>query len=293
MSHDSHHLQPLIEFDMAGYVDQLSKQDLSYLQIVPPSWMSKQTDYLEQINHLSHLYKYGRVVMAHVVQANKLLFSTDSHFSSPAEIVYDIHGQSSIEELSEMAQKLFELKNSIPDDPELKQYADHLASEHTRLFTRVPKKLTNKALATTTIFVWRPHLPNGVLSLGYFPILISDEYEGLATVLPARFWQNTSLYQEWLTHHDIDMSGAFAKMDKASDIWANYQDYAKPSAVDFNLSDEVRDVNTEVSEQSMHFLLQCIEVIEEDYQENVFEEEEEEVRKPRLWSKIKSVLRRH
>lgn len=260
----------ITNIDLKNHLNQLSQQELAYLQIIPPGWMQglEYSAYLEQLNHLSYLYKNGRIVMAHIVQANRLLFSDDNTHSCPAEIVYDINGQTSIDELSQIAHQLFSLKHTTPDDPELKKYAEHITNEHTQLFSRVPKVLTKKELVTTTMFIWRPHLPNGVLSIGYFPILISDTHQGVATVLPARFWKNSDLYQDWISYNDIDMSNAFLKMSKVNHIWQEFQDYAKPTAQDFNLSNQMIGNEIDVSEKSVNFLQQCIDTIKEDYEEN-------------------------
>lgn len=279
----------IANIDLKNHLNQLSQQELAYLQIIPPSWMQglEYSAYLEQLNHLSYLYKNGRIVMAHIVQANRLLFSDDNTHSCPAEIVYDINGQTSIDELSQIAHQLFSLKHTTPDDPELKKYAEHITNERTPLFSRVPKVLTEKELVTTTMFIWRPHLPNGVLSIGYFPILISDTHQGIATVLPARFWKNSDLYQDWISYNDMDMSNAFLKMSKVNHIRQEFQDYAKPTAQDFNLLNQMIGNEIDVSEKSVNFLQQCIDTIKEDYEENHIPIKKN---KPNFLNKIKSLF---
>lgn len=260
----------ITNIDLKNHLNQLSQQELAYLQIIPPSWMQnpEYPAYLEQLNHLSHLYQNGRVVMAHIVQANRLLFSDDNAHSCPAEIVYDINGKTSIDELSQVAHQLFGLKHTTPDDPELQKYAEHITNERTQLFSRVPKVLTDKELVATTMFIWRPHLPNGILSLGYFPILISDTHQGIATVLPARFWKDSDLYQGWLACNNMDMSDAFLKISKTNNVWQEYQGYARPNSQDFNLPHKINNNEIEVSEKSVNFLQQCIDTIKDDYKEN-------------------------
>ncbi|MFL1732088.1 hypothetical protein [Moraxella oculi] len=279
----------ITNINLKNHLNQLSQQELAYLQIIPPSWMQglEYSAYLEQLNHLSYLYKNGRIVMAHIVQANRMLFSDDNTHSCPAEIVYDINGQTSIDELSQIAHQLFSLKHTTPDDPELKKYAEHITNERTQLFSRVPKVLTEKELVTTTMFIWRPHLPNGVLSIGYFPILISDTRQGIATVLPARFWKNSDLYQDWISYNDMDMSNAFLKMSKVNHIWQEFQDYAKPIAQDFNLLNQMIVNEIDVSKKSVNFLQQCIDTIKEDYEENHIPIKKN---KPNFLNKIKSLF---
>ncbi|STZ08089.1 Uncharacterised protein [Moraxella caprae] len=279
----------IANIDLKNHLNQLSQQELAYLQIIPPSWMQglEYSAYLEQLNHLSYLYKNGRIVMAHIVQANRMLFSDDNTHSCPAEIIYDINGKTSIDELSQIAHQLFSLKHNTPDDLELKKYAEHITNERTQLFSRVPKVLTEKELVTTTMFIWRPHLPNGILSIGYFPILISDTHQGIATVLPARFWKNSDLYQDWISYNDMDMSNAFLKMSKVNHIWQEFQDYAKPTAQDFNLLNQMIGNEIDVSEKSVNFLQQCIDTIKEGYKENHIPIKKN---KPNFLNKIKSLF---
>lgn len=270
------------QLNLENYITQLSKQDLSYLQIIPPSWMQEEqySAYLKQIHLLAHLYKEGRIVMAHIVQANRMLFSDDNPNSCPAEIVYDVKGESSIDELAEIAHKLFQLKHTTPDDPELRKYAEHLTNENTQLFNNVPKVLTDKDLVTTTMFIWRPHLPNGVLSLGYFPILISDNCQGIATVLPTRFWQDSELYQDWIAYNDMDMSNAFLQLDPKGVIWNEYKKYVKPAVFDFKIVDKPQSKHAVVSERSLEFLRLCIDAVYLDYQEQMNHQS--------VWLKLKS-----
>lgn len=49
----------ITNIDLKNHLNQLSQQELAYLQIIPPSWMQglEYSAYLEQLNHLSYLYK--------------------------------------------------------------------------------------------------------------------------------------------------------------------------------------------------------------------------------------------
>ena len=171
----------------------MQEKELAYLQIVPPSWMLNNDPLIEQINHLGKLYSEGRLVWAAIVQANKFLFDEDKAFSCPADIVYDPTGRTPSYQLTNVASQLYALKHTTPDDPELRRYAEHVTDEQERHIQRVPSALSALPLITTGIFLWRPHLPNGKLSMNIIPILVHDDCEGIVTMLPARFWEGSYL----------------------------------------------------------------------------------------------------
>lgn len=185
-----------LAFDMQQALKQTPKSFLAYLQILPPLWMH--TDSLMgQVKDLPKLYGRGRVVWGALVQANNELFNERSSTSYPAEILYDVSGRSTPQALKTWAAELFALKNTNPDDPELLAYVNHISAEHTRLYTRIPTSITPMPVYSVSIFIWRPHLPNGTLTLPCFPILISDDSQ-FATILPAYYWSHSAFYQLWI-----------------------------------------------------------------------------------------------
>ena len=209
-----------LAFDRQSEFADLDEADLAYLQMMPPSWMDGDALY-EQMNQLATLYKTGKVVWAHVVQANKMLWTEDEVYSCPAEILYDPTGRTPVSHLAEVAHKLYELKHTIPDtnDLELIEYAEHITNEFTRVLGfDIPNSITPLPLKSTTVFVWRLHLPNGVLQ-GSFPILISDETLEV-TILPAKFWDK-DYYDEWIesSYFKADMYYSARKHYESENPW--------------------------------------------------------------------------
>lgn len=209
-----------LAFDRQSEFAGLDEADLAYLQMMPPDWMDGDSLY-EQMNQLATLYKTGKVVWAHIVQANRMLWSDDEVHSCPAEILYDPTGRTPVSHLAEVAHKLYELKHTIPDtnDLELIEYAEHITNEFTRVLGfDVPNSITPLPLKSTTMFIWCLHLPNGVLQ-NSFPILISNETLEV-TVLPAKFWDK-DYYDEWIesSYFKADMYYSVRKLYESENLW--------------------------------------------------------------------------
>ncbi|MFW2178409.1 MULTISPECIES: hypothetical protein [unclassified Moraxella] len=185
-----------LTIDVASEIAKLPKEYLLYLQMLPPDWVHVD-ELAKQIKQLAHLYNHGRVVWASLVQANNKLFEFGNTISCPAELIYDKSGRTPPEQLREYAHQLFELKNTTPTDPELASYAKHITNEYTRFVGKIPHQISHMPLYACSLFVWLPHLPNGVLTFGTFPIIIADDTDEVM-ILPAKFWQHTEYYQRWI-----------------------------------------------------------------------------------------------
>jgi len=176
-----------IDVNIQDCVRSLPFWSKGYPKIPMPSWAVN--DPLARLwKDFPTLLKAARVVWAHIVQANELLFQRGSQ-DCPGEVVYDPRGLKEAGDLAVVAEQLFSLKGTKPFDSELVAVADHLTSERSRVFGRpVPKKISEYPLRFSTIFFCRKHLPNRRLSLPCFPILVNEECLGSVMVLPSRWW---------------------------------------------------------------------------------------------------------
>lgn len=222
------------QLDVAAAIKTLKAYQYSYLQVVVPAWLKGDSLY-GQIKHMPILYKSGRVVWAALIQANNSMFKPESA-SCPGEVIYDTAGRLSPEVLKQLAHQLYQLKETTPDQPDQNEYARHITNELTRLYDfPFPASLGNYPdVRISTLWFWRLHLPNGMLSLGYFPLLISDQVDGKVMVLPSRFWPE-SFRQQWLAAakaqygEDYDMQPAIqhAELTGENSI-ANHPDLEPP-----------------------------------------------------------------
>ncbi|WP_167432584.1 SEL1-like repeat protein [Moraxella equi] len=165
------------------------------------------------------------------MQANTMLFEENNPASCPAEIIYDKSGRTPPHLLQSIAQTLLSFKKQTPNDlpPKLKQYAQHLQNERTRFSGELPAPPTTAmSLYAKTIFVWRLHLPDAMLTLPIFPIIINDDNDEVM-ILPAVFWKDSDFYQKWLgnssdTSQEIVPMWANLPSEKASRFWQNYDE---------------------------------------------------------------------
>lgn len=154
-------------------------------------------DYL--FSHEAQLIETGRVVWGAVIQANEKLFSPAYSYGGGGEVLYDPAGRMSFETLEKLASTLSGWKGKTGlRDEDSRFFADYLANERIRVFGRdVPKRLCRYPLKVSSTYFDQLHLPDGMLSLSHFPILISDECPGAVMVLPSQLWPK-EFREEWL-----------------------------------------------------------------------------------------------
>lgn len=165
-----------------------------------PQWLWFSNDRLAEVYaNQRDLLEKGRVVWGHIVQANSLLFEPGSE-DCPAAALYSPSRalDDEVGLLGEIAHGLYELKETVPDDPELQIFARTLTSEvETLMKVKVPPKLTEgHDVYYTCIMVPRKHLPNGFLTQRFFPLLIAPALTQATMILPARYWP-PDLVQHW------------------------------------------------------------------------------------------------
>jgi hypothetical protein len=184
-----------INVDVRARMAALTPEERAYVRLPPPPWIA--SDELRRlIDDHPKLLLEGRVVWGHLVQANNALFAPGAE-DSPAEVVYDPSGRLAPEHLAPIARQLFKLKGTRLADADEARIAEHLTAEFTRAFAMpVPRGIAGDGLLLSTILVARKHLPNQRLSMGYFPILISDACPGSTMILPGRWWPH-ALAEEW------------------------------------------------------------------------------------------------
>lgn len=156
----------------------------------PPAWCVDDP-LIQLFQDRKKLLQNGRVVWAHLLQANSLLFNP-GFGDSPASIVYglDAAWDDETDLLQTIAHKLHGLKGSVPDEPQLRPIAAHLTSEMDRSMKMlVPDPICRgRELVATSIMVHRKHLPSGYLTGGLLPLIINPRETACTMILPSRFW---------------------------------------------------------------------------------------------------------
>ena len=168
----------------------------TYLHIRPPRWCRQSDDELMLIyRDQKKLLFEGEVVLGLLVQANALLFRK-GFADAPANVIYtaDMSVENPVVKLREIAERLFSLKGTKPDDALERKFAGMISYEYSRDFrVTLPESLAQGLDATyTTIMVHRKHLPEGYITNDFFPLLIHQESRA-AMILPARYWSEELL----------------------------------------------------------------------------------------------------
>ena len=162
-----------------------------------PDWMDQDEPLLEIIHQQKRLLTEGRIVWAALVQANNLLFEEGEH-DHPAMLVYseDPYFESRPHELRAIADKIYQLKSTEPEDPEERLVAASVTNEMNRnMGWQLPDLLTDKKVRAAAFMVFRSHIPNGVLQAVLFPILIHSATDAVM-IVPVAFWP-LSLTSMW------------------------------------------------------------------------------------------------
>ncbi|MHB0934816.1 MAG: hypothetical protein ACYC6A_00370 [Armatimonadota bacterium] len=166
---------------------------IGYLRVPPPGWMRfvPKDKLWEIIHNQQMIFEQGQVVWGCLVQANMQLFER-GRTDCPAMVVYstDLYYDSHPDELAEIGHGLYSLKETQPDDPEERRFAEVITNELTRaMCLPVPKSRTDgRTVISTAILVHRRHLPKGILADGSFPLIILPRLTQAAIILPSRYW---------------------------------------------------------------------------------------------------------
>lgn len=173
---------------------------LFYLNIKRPDWCTEEEALWQLFENKQDVFKYGNIVWGHIVQANTLLFEPGED-DCPASVLFcpDPKQVIHFETLQSAAQRMFQLKNTTPSDPELLKIAQALTNEVTRTFgVKVPQQFSDGfSLYQASTFIARKHLPNGVLSRPLFPLLVNSKSPFYCFPLPSQYWSN-SLVEDWI-----------------------------------------------------------------------------------------------
>jgi hypothetical protein len=199
----------------------LPKKYRRYLQVEIPQWLIGDELY-KQVLAMPALYQQGHVVWGCVVDTPESMYHAgDEH--CVGEIIYDPTGRTTPAKLSELAQQLYQLRGKKARHPDQVMYIQHANTEHSRLsYHPYPASLSEYPVRISNIWFWRDHLPNGMLSMTYFPIVIchDEKHLGQAMVLPAWFWPK-KLRDEWLT---ISLKKMGKNLDLTTTLFKNLED---------------------------------------------------------------------
>lgn len=205
-------------FDLAKHILQASHHEQSYLQVYASDNLIKDELY-RQVEATEDLYRYGKVVWGVVIKSDAALTEPmsekerDTPFAnyrvSCADILFDPSGQARVEDLQAKASQLMDAIGKVnqPSNttPDIAFYQLHCQDDTSRVFNLAyPASIAATNYRITTSWIWRRHLPNGMLSNSVVPIIIhTNAYQNKAEqgeimVLPSQLWDK-AYYHYWLS----------------------------------------------------------------------------------------------
>lgn len=204
-------------FDLAKHILQASHHEQGYLQVYVSDNLIKDELY-RQVEAAEDLYRYGKVVWGVVIKSDAELTKPMSeeerdtpfanHRVSCADILFDPSGQARVEDLQAKASQLMDAvaTNQPPNaPPDVAFYQLHCQDDTSRVFNLAyPASIAATNYRITTSWIWRRHLPNGMLSNNIVPIIIhTNAYQNKAEqgeimVLPSQLWDK-AYYHYWLS----------------------------------------------------------------------------------------------
>lgn len=205
-------------FDLAKHILQASHHEQSYLQVYVSDNLIKDELY-RQVEATEDLYRYGKVVWGVVIKSDAALTEPMSeeerdtpfanHRVSCADILFDASGQARVEDLQAKASQLMDAIGKVNQPPnaapDVAFYQLHCQDDTSRVFNLAyPASIAATNYRITTSWIWRRHLPNGMLSNSIVPIIIhTNAYQNKAEqgeimVLPSQLWDK-AYYHYWLS----------------------------------------------------------------------------------------------
>ena len=204
-------------FDLAKYILQASHHEQGYLQVYVSDNLIKDELY-RQVEATEDLYRYGKVVWGVVIKSDAALTEPMSeeerdtpfanHRVSCADILFDPSGQARVKDLQDKASQLMDAvgidqpTNAMPD---VAFYQLHCQDDTSRVFNLAyPASIAATNYRITSSWIWRRHLPNGMLSNSVVPIIIHTHVyqnkaeQGEIMVLPSQLWDK-AYYHYWLS----------------------------------------------------------------------------------------------
>ena len=159
----------------------------SYLKIEQPEW-SKRNNMNVYFQNYRRSLSHGKLVLAATIQANNQLFKPGPN-DCPAAIVLDLAGEMKPDQLTQLANRIFDLREDGTATTEREQQlADYLNAEKLHGFGMpVPDTMGPESCRISSIFIVRKHLPGGYLQSKIMPVCV-DPANGVAVVLPVKYW---------------------------------------------------------------------------------------------------------
>lgn len=164
-----------------------------------PIWIKRSDELNEVFRRQGKLMREGDIVWGALVQANMHLFSPGPH-DHPAMVIHspDPFFEDDPNRLRALGNRLFQLKNTTPASPDERRLAEMITDEMERgMGWTVPRACTGaREVTSTSVIVFRRHLPDRVLRCGWFPLLTHPETPAVM-IVPSNY-RPDELVEIWM-----------------------------------------------------------------------------------------------
>lgn len=145
------------------------------------------------------LARSGKIVYAHLIQANSLLFKKRLFGGDlPAVLLYSMepYYDEHPEELRKLAREIFSYKNKKDAPLELQKFADLISNELSSEYNLIlPSSITpHGKVYYSTFVVWRKHLIDNYLKNSLFPIFAAPDRVKSCMIVPKQYWSEEYKY---------------------------------------------------------------------------------------------------
>ena len=166
---------------------------LRNIHLSRPAWLNSKDPMSEIYSKKSMLLQQGKVIYAHIVQANTILFHAFPPYDCPAQIVYstDPYVAENPDILSDIAWKLYNYKNAPEEQipSEWKEIARVIADEYDRSDFTFSMEFGGNSVEFHMIptMIYRKLLPKRKLCGSLLPVLTVSGCKQIL-VLPKQYW---------------------------------------------------------------------------------------------------------
>ncbi len=187
----------MIELDLYEELLQMRENykinPLKDIKLRRPFWLDSNDPMFEIYSKKSLLLQQGKIVYAHIVQANTILFNRFPPFDCPAHIVYSAepYFMKHPEGLQDISWKIYGYKgqelDTIPD--EWKEVARVITDEYDRSDFNFSLNVNGQTIEYNLIptMIYRKLIPKGKLCTNIFPVFTMPDCKQVV-ILPKKYW---------------------------------------------------------------------------------------------------------
>ncbi len=158
-----------------------------------PTWDWENDSIRPIFDNWRRVFEHGFVTMAHIVQANSLLFEFgEDNCPGATTVWYDQRSHPDLILMRNASRAMFDLKSAphLGQDEWERNLGHHLADEHQSAFGwAVPQRFRGHYdVRFSSVYFDRRHIPGGKLIRSWFPCVALRDQPNVVAMVPRDFW---------------------------------------------------------------------------------------------------------